>query len=307
MKPKAKTLSLFTLSAKIPDEAAAVAYVEAKRWGETPVCPKCGSTKTTRRPKYQHRCNSCRKDFSVRVGTVMEASHLPLRKWIFGMYLMQTSRKGISALQLSKELDTTYRAAWFLGHRLRTACGTEEGELLSGVVEADETFVGGLEENRHQHKKQGVRGKKGKTIVLGLRERGGRTVAMTVPDTHAKTLTAALRAHVSANATLVTDEWRGYHPVGETFYLHKRVNHTLGEYVAPDGATTNAVESVWGVLKRAYKGIFHHWSAKHCGLYAAEVAWRLSAGNVERDIKDRLASLVNACVGRRLTYRTLVG
>ena len=309
MKP-AKTLSLFTLATKIPDEKAAVAFFERARWGDTPKCPHCEGTKTSPRVRrHGHRCNSCKRDFTVRIGTVMENSHIPLRKWLFAAYLIMTARKGVSAMQLSKELDISYPTAWFLGHRIRAGCIPMDGDLLDGIVEADEAYLGGLDINRHKYKQTGMgrsSGTKGKMAVVGFKERGehGRVVAMPIPDANKSTLLAALRAKVSVNATLVTDEWLGYRGMDEVFYLHHTVRHSAKEYV--NGmAHTNGIESVWAVLKRAWRGTFHWWSLKHLHLYAAEVAFRLGEGNVRRDTEDRLNSLIQAMVGKRMSYAEL--
>lgn len=306
---KAKTLSLFALAARIPDEAAAVAFFENLRWPDgQPECPHCRGRRTSPRPQRRgHRCNTCRQDFSVRTDTVLAHSHLPLRKWVFAMYLMQTARKGISALQLSKELACTYRAAWFLAHRLRAACEVF-GPLLDGVVEADETFIGGRETNRHARHKRGGRGAQGKAPVLGLRERAsGRVVAVALPHVGASALAPALRAHVSPGATLVTDEWAGYRRVGADYFLrHRAVNHSAKQFV--DGmAHTNGIESVWAVLKRGFYGTFHQWSVKHLRRYIAEFSFRLSAGSCRVDTTERLRALgANMLTTGWLSYRALV-
>ena len=304
----AKTLSLFSLSAKIPDESAAVAFFERARWGDTPVCPHCEGKDTSPRPsRHGHLCRSCRKDFTVRIGTVMQESKLPLRKWLFAMYLIQTARKGISAMQLSKELEVSYSAAWFLGHRIRAGCVPMDGELLDGIVEADETYIGGLDINRHEHKKTKAMGTNDKMAVVGFRERGpgGRAVAFPVPDTKKATLMAALRAKVSVNATLMTDESLAYAGADETFYLHHTVCHSAKEYVV-GMAHVNGLESMWAVLKRAWRGTFHWWSLKHLHLYTSEIAFRLGQGNVRVDTVDRMTALAQGMVGKRLSYRQLV-
>ena len=304
---KAKTLSLFSLSAKIPDEAAAVALFEANRWGDQPVCPRCESTRTSPRPhRHGHRCNGCGKDFSVRIGTVMECSRMPVRKWLFAMYLIQTARKGVSALELSKKLDTTYRAAWFLGHRIRHACKAEIGELLSGIIEVDETFVGGIDENRHESRKVGAERHGGKTPVLGLRERGegGRTIALPIPDVKRDTLHNAIHAHVASGSVLMTDELMSYRSLDGEKYQHQTVCHSAKEFVS-GMAHTNGIESVWAVLKRGFRGTFHHWSMKHMNLYISEFTFWLNEGNVRRDTEDRIASLCRVFCGKRLTYAAL--
>lgn len=302
----AKTLSLFSLSGLIPDEAAAVAFMEKWRWGDKPRCPRCGGAEVMPRPERRgHWCRSCRRCFTVRTGMVFEESRLPLRKWIFAMYLLQTARKGVSALQLSKELEVSYRTAWFLGHRIRAACAGEVGELLRGLVEVDETYIGGLESNKHAGKKlQAGRGTVGKIAVLGLRERGGRTIAMPVPDTGGATLQGAVRAHVAAGSVVLTDENAAYRGLDGMFYRHQAVRHSAKEFVNRM-AHTNGIESVWAVLKRGFNGVYHHWSGKHLRRYVDEFAFRLNEGACHIDTIDRLGALIRGAQGKRLTYRAL--
>ena len=305
MKIKAKTLSLFSLATKYPDEASAVKFFEARRWGGKPECPHCKKRDSFPRPgRNGHRCKHCRKDFTVRIGAVFECSRLPLRKWLFAMYLIQTARKSVSALQLSKELDTTYRAAWFMAHRIRHACGPDD-DLLTGKVEVDETFVGGLDSNRHESKKRRPGGgSRGKAAVLGMRERGGRVRAMPVPDRSAATLIPAIENNVARGSVVITDDFPAYKRL-PGFYRHASVNHSAREYVR-GSFHTNGVEATWAVLKRSIGGTFHHVSVKRLGLYLNEVAFRLHEGNVEVDTIDRLGALVSASAGKRLTYRDLV-
>ena len=304
MKTKAKTLSLFSLSAKFPDEAAAVKFFEAQRWGNKPVCPRCNGADSLPRPKRRgHFCRKCRRDFTVRTGTVFEESRLPLRKWLFAVYLIQTARKSVSALQLSKELDVAYATAWFLGHRIREACGPDD-DLLTGRVEVDETYLGGKDANRHECKKlRPGGGTRGKTPVLGMREQGGRVRAMPVADASAATLTAAIAENVARGSVVITDEWRGYSRVARS-YAHERVNHSAKEFVNAM-AHTNGIESVWAVLKRGFNGTFHHWSVKHTHRYVNEFAFRLNEGNCQVDTVDRIGALIRGAEGKRLTYKAL--
>ena len=171
------TISTFEFMRRLPTEQEARAYIEDCRWHGTPTCPKCGATSRiqTRRLEGYYRCLACKGDFTVRNGTIFERSHVPLNKWLYAIYLLVTARKGISSLQLSKEIGVTQKTAWFMLSRLRKACGNGDDALLSGIIEADETFLSGKEANKHESKKQHLgRGPVNKTPVLGVRERGGR-------------------------------------------------------------------------------------------------------------------------------------
>lgn len=303
MKRVAKTLSLFELMQMYPTEESAVRYMESVRWGDTPCCSRCGSDDriTAQKKVGDYWCGWCRKYFTVRTETPLERTHIEIRKWIFAAYLLMTSRKGISSLQLSKELDISQPSSWYMLHRLRLACGTDM-EALYGTVEVDEVYLGGKDENRHEKKKLHYQGKAEKQIVLGMRERGGKTVAMPIEHADKETLHGAVHKHVRPGSTICTDENPSYNGVA---HRHKTVNHSAKEFVN-DMAHTNGIESVWAVLKRGFNGVYHNWSKKHCHQYVNEFTFRLNEGNCERDTQDRLDDLFRAMTGKTITREELM-
>lgn len=302
------TISTYAVFRMFPDEPTARTYLEGRLWANGPICPECGSTDriTTRKAGF-YRCNACKDfDFTVRTGTIFGRSHIPLHKWIYAMYLLVTARKGISSMQLAKEIGVTQKSAWFMLSRLREACGSDSDiDQFRGTVEADECFVGGKEANKHESKKQRLgRGPVGKTPVLGIRERGGRTFAKVIKNRTIQEIQGEIFQRVEVGSTIYTDDHLAYSGMDGLFFRHDTVNHAAGEYVR--GAThTNGIESVWAVLKRGLHGVYHQVSKKHLGRYVDEFAWRLNAGNVKRHSLERLASFVDAVVGKRITYKQL--
>jgi transposase-like protein len=252
------TISTFELFEKFPDQETARVYIEGRLWPQGPRCPVCGlGERISARKEGFYRCNQCKEDFTVRTGTIFERSHVPLHKWVYAMYLLVTARKGISSMQLSKEIGITQKSAWFLLHRLREACGGDFKKLC-GIIEIDETYIGGIEANKHEHKKlKAGRGTVGKTAVLGMRERGGRTVATPIESADKEIVQSVIHQHVEVGSTLHTDEAGAYAGIGASGFSHDAVNHSAGEYVRDD-VTTNGIESVFAVLKRGLIGVYHH-------------------------------------------------
>jgi transposase-like protein len=303
---KKLTVSTFELFNLIPDAESARKYIEKKRWKDGVICPQCQATasRITVRVAGFYRCNDCDLTFTVRTGTIFERSHIPLNKWLYAMYLLVTARKGISSLQLSKEIGVTQKTAWFMLGRLREACGGEDF-TLNGTIELDETYFGGLEKNKHRSKLlNSGRGSVGKTAVFGMRERGGRLKASTIEKNNKETIQGIIQNSVAKDSTIMTDDHRAYMGLGQKGFKHETVNHTNGVYVRGN-VSTNGIESVWAVMKRGVNGVYHHVSPKHLNRYVQEFSFRLNEGNVARTSLDRMGSLLHASIGKRLTWEGL--
>ena len=302
-------ISLLELVEMFPDEAAATAWFETLIWPNGRHCPRCGSVETIKAADtagLPYWCPSCRRAFSVRIGTTLERSRVPLRKWAFAVYLYVTSLKGVSSMKLHRDLKVTQKTAWFMLHRLREAWGeSDDITPFSGPVEADETYIGGKRKNMPKSKRKAFtgRGSVGKTAVVGAKDREtNRVTARSVPATDAPHVAGFVAEKTALGSTVYTDEAKAY-KVLDPWFLHEAVNHSGGEYVRGE-AHTNGVESFWSMLKRGYYGTFHHFSEKHCDRYVAEFAGRHNVR--EADTADQMAQLVAASVGKRLMYRDLI-
>ena len=288
------------------DKTAARAYLEAQRWPDGPYCPHCGEYGNIRKMKGKstrpgvYQCNSCRKPFSVTVGTLYERSHVPLNKWLLASHLMCASKKGMSAHQLHRMLGVTYKTAWFMAHRIREGMREFNPGPLGGankVVEADETYIGGKAKNRKSRKVPP------KEAVFTLVERDGKVRSFHVPRVNADTLRPILFTQVDRKSYLMTDEASVYKKPGQEFSGHGTVNHSIEEYVRGGFWHTNTVENYYSILKRGITGIYQHVSPKHLKRYVGEFDFRYN----ERSISDseRADKALKGITGKRLTYRRI--
>jgi transposase-like protein len=304
-------LTLNQVSALSEDEAREA--LERILWPNGPVCPHCGAVENlTRLQGKAHRtgvfqCNNCHDQFTVTVNTIFEDSHIPLRKWLMAFTLLCSAKKGISALQLQRELELgSYRTAWHMAHRIRHAMSKEPlAALLRGTVEVDETYVGG--KPRPQAGAPKVKRGRGtkKTPVVALVERSGKVRARKVERVDGATLKAAIRKNVDLSATIMTDEWPAYRGIGTEFDGgHLAVNHGQGEYARGD-AHVNTAESVFALLKRGVMGSFRHISKQHLDRYCDEFSFRWD--HRKMNDSDRTAEAIKASEGKRLMYREPIG
>ena len=302
-----KGLSLVEIMQMFPDDATAERWFAEARWPNGAACPHCGSENVqsgAAHPTMPYRCREreCRKRFSVKTGTVMQASNLGFQIWAIAIYLTLTSLKSVSSMKLHRDLNITQRSAWHLAHRLRKAF-SDGGSVFSGPVEADETYIGGKRRNMSNAKRKGLtgRGAAGKVAVAGIKDRATKQVrAKVVPRTDKATLQGFVMTHTAPEAIVYTDDASAYEGLP---FAHESVKHSVSEYVR-DQAHTNGVESFWSMLKRAHKGTFHKISPKHLNRYVTEFAGKHNLREI--DTVNQLEEIAIRLYGKRLRYQDLI-
>lgn len=314
-------MNAFELSAIVADEAKAIELIERLRWPNGATCPHCGSTERLNKlapqrtkPSVKHpqgkpvlglwKCYACRKQFTVRKGSIFEDSAIPLGKWIMAIHSMCSSKKGVSANQLRRELGLSYQAAWFMCHRVRLAMQMEPlASMLGvngGIVELDETFVGGKVQNNKHKSRTEAAGKK--TVVMTLIDREGEARAVVVPDTKKRTLETVAKPIVDRSAVIMTDANPSYGSLGQYFRAHHAVDHDK-QFVRAVIIHTNFAESYHSLLKRGLIGTFHHVSEWHLPRYLAEFSFRWNTRKIPDG--ERFERTIAATAGKRLTYKPL--
>ena len=298
--PKAN-MNLVALIDRFPNDEKCREYLEGLRWPDArPGCPRCGHASVAELKAYDKwECNSCRYQFTVTAGTIFHDTHLPLRKWFLAVYLLVESKKGMSALQLKRTLNVSYKTAWYLCHRIREAMGdeaTHTGPTLFGIVEVDETLVGG------RRRGVGTGNRIGKTWVAGAVQRGGQIRLEVIPNIRRHTLHRFIKKHtIPETEAIYTDELRSYLGIADHDTRHETVNHAEEEWINGN-VHTNTVESVWSLLKRSIVGAFHKISVKHLDAYLSELEWRFNNRSNPHIFRDTLRRLLDT---DRLTYERL--
>ena len=304
-------LTMVELFEMFPTEEAAIAWFEETIWPNGRHCPKCGSLRTREatHKKMPYWCTDCRSYFSVKTGTAMQASKIPLRKWAIAIYLCLTSLKSVSSMKLSRDIGVKQTTAWFMLHRIRAAWGEDDDEDFDGPVDVDETYIGGERRNMSNKKHKAIReagslrGPVGKTAVVGVKDRDSNEVrAEVVHRTDGATLQGFVREHTEPGATVYSDEAAAYKGLARDF-AHEAVNHSVSQYVRGQ-AHTNGMESFWAMLKRPHDGTFHKMSPKHLQRYVSEFAGKHNIRDLRTlaQMRDTVARLV----GRNLLYRDLI-
>lgn len=291
-------MNLLTIFSRFPDQEACIEHLENVRWGDAPYCPFCGSTTVARKADSgrvgRWNCHGCNSSFNVLSGSIMEKTKLPLQKWFLAIGLIVNAKKSVSSHQLARDLDLNQKSAWYMQQRIRAAMLTSEGALLQGIIEADETYLGGKPRHKNRRDDDDFSGKRGrgastKVPVMGAVERGGRVVARMVPDASRKTITGFIKRYINTNGSLlITDEWRGYRRVSERMF-HAVVKHAQ-EY-AFGQIHTNSIEGFWSLVKRSWFGTHHRYTKHHMPLFLAECCWKYN----QRKNDDAFGTFLRGC------------
>lgn len=321
----------------LPTDEVCRDYYEILRWNGMPTCTKCGCMKhyrlTTKGEfKGWYKCKECKARYNVSLGTMFEGSHVGYRKWFIAIYIFQAHKKGVSAMQLSRDIGVSYRTAWFMEHRIRNSMFEDCNEPLDGNICLDEAYCGGRNKNRHRNKKFNYsedRKFADKIPILGIMQqkeaytverqsktnsnavvhetivtRPAKVRCFVVPDVMKTTLLPIIRNQIKEGSTITTDEWSAYKNLRDT-YFHHVVEHRLEHYVDEEGFSSNAIEGFWTWLKRGYMGIYHKMTRKYMQAYADEFAFRYNFHRLKD--RERFDITLQHTVGRRITYKQLVG
>lgn len=295
--PKSE-INLVTMIERFGNDEKCRAYLEHLRWPSGPVCARCKSVSiSTLADRNQYDCNTCRYQFSVTSGTIFHDTHLPLWKWFIAVYLMIESRKGVSANQVKRTINVSYKTAWYLCHRVRAAVRDAYPSPLKGIIEVDETFVGGKVHG------MGYGYRANKSVVVGAVQRRGKIILKVVAGTDRKSLHDFIKKHTASDTQAIyTDELPSYKGIADGDTRHETVRHKAKEYVRGD-VHTNTVESVWSLLKRSIMGAYHKLSVKHLDAYLDELEWRFNNRENPYLLRDTFRQLLKA---KTLEYRKLV-
>lgn len=288
-------MNIIQVYKRFPKQSDCIKHLEEVRWDNIPKCPYCKSiNQTPRKATQRYQCNTCNTSYSVTVGTIFHKTHLDLQKWFLAVSLVLNAKKGYSARQLGRDIEVTKDTAWRMFMQIRKAL-IEQHELMEGIIEADETYTGGKNKNRHSDKKtKGGQGRGGedKTPVIGLLQRNGKVTAKKSKDVSMKTLNTFINANVKKGETISTDEWLGYNKVSEKF-KHLIVAHGQNQYVVGE-AHTNSLEGFWSLFKRGIVGQYHQISAKHLDKYVDEFCFRYN--NRKNSGSDTFNLVINKAV-----------